>query len=100
MAFVTKMTAMLQDLKSSKTEMDIFKQQPHRGRINGIELSVQVLGNSSWEIDKINFEKLITIPENLKKCMEEFNNFYTNRRKMHRLEWVFGIVRIKNLIIF
>jgi len=83
---------MLQDLKNSKVEMEIFKQQNHRGKPSGIDLNVQVLGNSSWEIDKVKFEKLSTIPDCIKKSIDEFNSFYVNRRKMHRLEWVFGIV--------
>ena len=92
-AFVTKMTAMIQDLKNSKTEIDVFKSKGHRGRpFGGVEIVVQVLSNSSWEIDKIKFEKISSIPKVLGACMEEFNNFYTERRKMHRLDWVFGLV--------
>ncbi len=85
------MTAMMQDLKNSKVEMDIFKQQNHRGRPSGIEMNVQVLGNT-WEIDKVKFEKLNEIPDILRKCQNDFNNFYVSRRKMHKLDWVLGIV--------
>jgi hypothetical protein len=91
-AYVTKMTAMIQDLKNSKLEMDIFKQKNHKGRPAGIEIVVQVLGNNSWDIDKIRFEKLITIPKSISNSVEEFNNFYVGRRKMHKLEWVYGLV--------
>ena len=84
---------MMQDLKNSKVEMDIFKTQSHRGKPCGVELNVQVLGNNSWEIDKIKFENLSTIPNCLLKSREEFNQFYFARRKMHRLDWVFGIVK-------
>ena len=97
-AFVTKMASMIQDLEVSKSEMDIFKQQTHRGKTNGVEMNVQVLGNNTWEIEKTKFEK-ITITPIMRKCCEDFNTFYINRRKMHKLEWVLGVVSCIYIII-
>jgi hypothetical protein len=91
-AYVNKMTSMMQDLESSRTEMDLFRQQTHRGSPNGVVFSVQVLQNGAWEIEKNKFDK-IEIPTFLLKCLEEFNNFYIGRHKNHKLTWAYGLVR-------
>lgn len=90
-AYVTKMTQMLQDLDNSKAEMDKYKKLQHRGRPNGVELNVQVLGNSSWDIDKNKMEKLI-IPPILQKCIDDFSGFYVKDRSMYKLDFAFGLV--------
>ena len=92
-AYVNKMTSMLQDLETSRTEMDLFRQQSHRGSPNGVVFSVQVLQNGAWEIEKTKFDK-IEIPKFLEKCFEEFNNFYIGRHKNHKLSWAYGLVFI------
>lgn len=88
--YVNKMTSMMQDLETSKTEMDMFRTMPHRGSPNNIAFNVQVLQNGAWEIDKIKFDKF-NVPVFLNKCIEDFNQFYINRHKAHRLTWALGL---------
>lgn len=97
-AYVNKMTSMMQDLESSKQEMESYRQLKHRvksnfyfqGSPNGIPFNVQVLQHGAWEIDKIKFEKFI-IPPFLTKCSEDFSTFYITRHKNHKLTWAFGL---------
>jgi len=89
-AYVNKMTSMMQDLETSKQQMDSFKQQSHRGSPNGVLMNVQVLQNGAWDIDKAKFDK-IEIPKYLEKCLEEFNNFYIGKFKNHKLSWAYGL---------
>jgi hypothetical protein len=88
--YVNKMTSMLQDLETSKTEMDIYRTQSHRGSPNGIPFNVQVLQHGAWELDKNRFDKF-DIPPFLSKCVEDFNSFYINRHKTHKLSWALGL---------
>jgi hypothetical protein len=90
--YVNKMTSMMQDLETSKTEMDQYRSSPthNRGCPNGIPFNVQVLQHGAWEIDKTKFEKF-DIPVFLTKCMEDFNQFYINRHKTHKLTWAQGL---------
>jgi len=67
-AYVNKMTSMIQDLDSSKSEMDLFKQEKHKGSPGGIILSIQVLQNGAWDIDKSKFEK-VEIPKFFNKML-------------------------------
>ena len=73
--------------------MEIYRQQSHKGRPNGIELNVLIL-NNCWDIDKNKMEKLIYIPNSIKYCMEDFTQFYLKDRTMYKLEYVFGLVSI------
>jgi hypothetical protein len=90
-AYVNKMTSMIQDLDASKTEMDVYKQEKHKGQPFGIGLNVQVLQNGAWDIDRSKFEK-IEIPGFLNKCLDDFKNFYVARHKAQTLSWAFGLV--------
>lgn len=92
--YVNKMTSMMQDLETSKTEMDLYRQQQHRGNPNGISFGVQVLQHGAWEIDKSKFDKIENIPKYLTFCMEDFNKFYIGRHKTHKLTWAYGLVYI------
>lgn len=85
------MSAMLQDLDTSKVEMDKYKKEKHRGKPNGIELNVQILGNSTWDIDKSKLEKF-TVPRIIQACMEDFSKFYIKDRSMYKLDFAFGLV--------
>ena len=93
-AYVNKMTSMMQDLDSSRTEMDLFRQQSHRGSPNGVYFTVQVFQNGAWEIEKTKFDK-IEIPRFLDKCLEDFNSFYIGRHKNHKLTWAYGLVNLQ-----
>lgn len=93
-AYVNKMTSMMQDLETSKTEMDLYRAQPHRGCPESIPFAVQVLQHGAWEIDKSKFDR-IPVPPFLNRCMEDFNNFYINRHKTHKLIWTGGLGNIE-----
>ncbi len=90
---MTKMTTMLGDLDSSKGDMDKFKKLNHRGRPNGVEMAVQILGNNAWDIDKSKVEKL-ELPLIFKKCIGDFSNFFTKDKNMYKLEFALGLVNI------
>ena len=84
------MTSMLQDLDSSKLEMELYRKTKSKGTPLGISLNIQVLQNS-WDIDKRKFDRII-IPNFLQGCLNDFNSFYTERHKNHVLTWVYGLV--------
>jgi|LauGreDrversion4_2_1035121.scaffolds.fasta_scaffold1489514_1 hypothetical protein len=84
------MTSMLQDLETSKEENSLYRNSGSKACPSGIPFVVQVLQNS-WDIDKIKFDKLI-LPKYLTKCLDDFNLFYTERHKNHKLSWVLGLV--------
>jgi hypothetical protein len=93
-AYVTKMSAMIQDLDNSKKELDKFRMgAQHRGKPFGIEMNVTILGNSSWDIDKSKTEKLM-IPNIFDKLIEDYTSFYLRDRSMYRLNFVLGLVII------
>ncbi len=89
-AYVNKMTSMLQDLETSKEENNLYRNSASKACPSGIPFFVQVLQNS-WDIDKIKFDKLI-IPKYLSNCLDDFTSFYTERHKNHKLCWVLGLV--------
>src|SRR5258706_555528 len=63
----------------------------NKGNSNGVTLSVQVLQNGAWDIDKTKFEK-VEIPKFLFRCLVDFNNFYTFRHSNRKLSWAYGLV--------
>lgn len=89
-SYVNKMTSMLQDLETSKEENNVYRNSFSKACPSGIPLFVQVLQNS-WEIDKLKFDKLM-LPKYLTNCLDDFNSFYTERHKNHKLTWVLGLV--------
>jgi len=82
---------MLSDLETSKKEMEKFRQQKHKGKPLGVDLTVQIL-NNCWDIDKNKMEKIEYIPSIIKGCMEDFTEFYIKDRNMYKLDYVFGLV--------
>lgn len=97
--YVSRMTSMIQDLDSSKAEMEVYKSKSdHKGNPNGIQLNVQILQHGAWEIDKNKFDKL-DLPLFLNSIKDDFCNFYYGRHKNHKLSWAFGLgnVEIKYL---
>jgi hypothetical protein len=84
------MTSMMLDLETRKTEMDMYRTQSHRGNPFGVQFTVQVLQHGAWEVDKNKFDKF-NVPVFLDKCVNDFNTFYINRHKTHKLLWCFGI---------
>ncbi len=92
--YVSRMTSMIQDLDSSKVEMEVYKSKStHKGIPNGIQLNVQVLQHGAWEIDKNRFDKL-DVPIFLNSIKEDFSNFYYGRHKNHKLSWAYGLGNI------
>jgi len=98
-SFVTKMTAMLQDLENSKGEVEKYRARNHRGKPFGVEMIVQILGNSSWDIDKSKTEKIQGVPNVIYGCMTDFSDFYTKDRTMYKLEFAFGLGSINFKIL-
>lgn len=88
--YVNKMTEMMKDLEKSKGEIDLYRNQKHRGKPNGIGFNVQVVSQSAWEVNKSKQEK-IEIPPCLSACMSDFNQFYIGRNKNHKLLWCYGL---------
>ena len=88
--YVNKMTEMMKDLEKSKGEIDLYRNQRHRGKPNGIQFNVQVVSQSAWEVNKNKQEK-IEIPPCLSVCMSDFNQFYITRNKNHKLLWCYGL---------
>ena len=93
-AYVNKMTSMMQDLETSKEVMGLYKAQSHRGSPEGIPFNVQVLQHGAWEIEKSKFDRIL-IPSFLNNCMDDFNSFYINRHKTHKLIWASGLGNIE-----
>ena len=91
-AYVSKMTSMLQDLDSSKIEMDFYRGTESKAAPSGIPFNVKVLQNV-WDIDKSKFDNVL-IPKILQNCLTDFNNFYSTRHKNHKLTWSFSLVNI------
>lgn len=58
-------------------------------------MNVQVLDDSSWEIEKIKFEKLEIFDKKILDCLETFNKFYVKRHQAHRLKWVYGVTNLE-----
>ena len=58
-------------------------------------MNVQVLDDSSWEIEKIKFEKLEIFDKKILECLETFSNFYVKRHQAHRLKWVYGVTNLE-----
>ena len=55
-------------------------------------MNIQVLDDSSWEIEKIKFEKFEGLNEKILDCLKTFSEFYVNRHTSHRVKWVFGVM--------
>ena len=92
--YVNKMTEMMRDLESSKTEIDLYRQLPHRGQPFGIKFTTQVVSQSAWEISKNKMDK-IEIPTLLENCMKDFNDFYIKRHRNHKLLWCYGLGNVE-----
>jgi len=55
-------------------------------------MNMQVLDDSSWEIDKIKFEKFEGLNEKISENLKTFSDFYVKRHTAHRVKWVFGVM--------
>jgi len=58
-------------------------------------MNVQILDDSSWEIEKIKFEKLEIFDKKILDCLETFNKLYVKRHQSHRLKWVYGVTSLE-----
>jgi hypothetical protein len=92
--YVNKMTEMMRDLDTSKTESDLYRQQKHRGQPYGIKFTAQVVSQSAWEISKNKMDK-IEIPQILENCMKDFSDFYIGRHRNHKLLWCYGLGNVE-----
>lgn len=48
------------------------------------------MDDSSWEIEKIKFERFEGVDSKILNSLKIFNEFYIKRHSSHRLKWVFG----------
>ena len=92
--YVNKMNEMIRDSENSKIEIDLYRQQKHNGKPNGIEFNIQIVSKNAWEISKNKMDKL-EIPKILENCMKDFNDFYIARHKNRKLIWCYGLGNIE-----
>ncbi|MCQ2819534.1 MAG: cullin [archaeon] len=88
--YVNKMTEMMKDLELSKGTIDQYRKSAHKGKPKGISFTVQVVSQSAWEIEAAKMA-VIEIPQQLKDCMSDFNDFYIKLHKTHKLTWCYGL---------
>lgn len=53
-------------------------------------MSIQVLDDSSWEIDKFKFDNFEFLSKNIAENLKIFSEFYVKRHNAHRIKWVYG----------
>lgn len=87
---VSKITRKIEDLETSRTEMDFYRKEPHRAKPNGIEVNMQILDDSSWEIDKIKFQKFEKICSKISECLDSYTDFYIKRHSNNKIRYVYG----------
>ena len=92
--YFTKMTGMINDLENSKTEIDLYKNQPHKGQPHGIKFNTKVVSQSAWEISTNKMDKIEINPV-IEDCLKDFNDFYTKRHKDHKLLWCYGLTNVE-----
>ena len=92
-SYVSKMKEMIEDLEKNKTNIELYKSLNHKGSPNGIKMEVTVISQECWKINQNLMEK-ITIPKFLSICLEDYENFYLNKYKGHKLIWCLGLSKI------
>jgi hypothetical protein len=55
-------------------------------------MNIQVLDDSSWEIDKIKFDSFEFLNKKIAENLKIFGEFYVKRHNAHRIKWVFGVM--------
>ena len=100
--FVQKMVTMLEDVETSKKEMEKYKESSSsRGYPSGIKFDVLVISNNSWEVDMkrlTNFK----LPNIFSSCVKDFSNFYLNKyidREFYHWFHIFSLVEIQYLYL-
>lgn len=67
---------MFTDMKLSKDMLAEFKSKPHKGTINNVEFSTEILTNGHWpEQNNI----VCKLPLELAQCSSAFEAFYKNK---------------------
>ena len=67
------MQEMINDLERNKINNELYKSLIHKGSPNNIKMNVNVISQSSWDINKNLMEKII-IPKFLSSCIDDFEN--------------------------
>ena len=80
-----KIAQMFVDMDLSKDLMDKFKGLGHKGIINGMQIITKVLSSGMWPELKT-FP--CTIPDELKKGSQRFEDFYKNQYGQRNMNWV------------
>lgn len=94
--YTNKMANMFEDLEKSLNNVDSFRKMNHRGNIEGVMLSCQILQQGAWEVDQSKMIKVDLTPK-LKKCLKEWEDFYKKNYNTHKLIWVYGLVSFLNI---
>jgi hypothetical protein len=94
LSYVNKMQEMINDLERNKINNELYKSLIHKGSPNNIKMNVNVISQSSWDINKNLMEKII-IPKFLSNCIDDFENFYLNKYKDHKLIWCLKLSKIE-----
>ena len=94
LSFVNKMQEMINDLERNKINNELYKSLIHKGSPNNIKMNVNVISQSSWDINKNLMEKII-IPKFLSFCIDDFENFYLNKYKDHKLIWCLKLSKLE-----
>ena len=68
LSFVNKMQEMINDLERNKINNELYKSLIRKGSPNNIKMNVNVISQSSWNINKNLMEKII-IPKFLSKYL-------------------------------
>ena len=94
LSYVSKMQGMIKDLERNKINEELYKSLEHKGCPNNIKMKVNVINQSAWDINKNLLENMI-IPKFLSVCKEDFENFYLNKYKDHKLIWCLKLSKVE-----
>jgi len=78
---------MFQDMIKSQQVMADFKKLRSSNQVEGIEFSSEILTSSHWPISE--FPKC-TIPMQLSRVKDHFNNFYKTKFQNREIQWLFN----------
>jgi hypothetical protein len=86
--YVSKLVQMGVDIRNSRETTENFKKLPHKGVINGIEMTVKVLTTGLWNEQK---NSRCVLPAEIKNCCISFENYYKSNHTGKNLSWIAGI---------
>eukprot|EP00698_Gefionella_okellyi_P009448 TRINITY_DN23_c0_g1_i1.p1 TRINITY_DN23_c0_g1~~TRINITY_DN23_c0_g1_i1.p1 ORF type:complete len:736 (+),score=197.62 TRINITY_DN23_c0_g1_i1:50-2257(+) len=87
--FTAKLEGMINDMNTSSTIRQKFKDDVKEERLNGISMDVQVLNSLHWPIYKSEGDQ-IKLPKELVECQKAFDEFYQKTTQNRKLTWVYA----------